>query len=199
MVLFRHTPLCPHTFSRPEYLPLHWSAYTQPEGSRYFLRDGAIPVVTEANIRLAEVHAKIEYWIREIETRVSEGKISLAENAELYLDLEEQSDSCLYYFVDHTNCVLFWLELLTSDTLSLMPSVSASHFRTYLPYVKYRQHSVSETGLALQEQYWSHVEFFPSHRIAKQSLQLSQLINIFLYAKNGVYPFVLSGYRYVFF
>ncbi|OCH87220.1 hypothetical protein OBBRIDRAFT_796399 [Obba rivulosa] len=164
---------------QPRYLPAGWSPHIQPEGQRYFACDSALHVVTEANLYLPEIQDRIEYWTREVNTRLAERKIGLPESAELFLELDEYSDSCFYYLVDHAFRVIFWLEPTTTTMLYLMPSVSLSHLR-----------------LALEEQYWSHLEFYPSHRIERLSLRLPELINVFLHAQVDTMTSNVSTFPY---
>ncbi|EMD35463.1 hypothetical protein CERSUDRAFT_116212 [Gelatoporia subvermispora B] len=156
------------SFAEPEppYLPPNWSAHTQSEGQQYYACDTSLSIVTEADLTRPSVQKELEYWIQVVNTRLLENKISLPEGCELFLDLDEDSDSCFYYLANHVTRVLFWLEESSTDVLDLMPSVSPSHLR-----------------LALEEQYWSHIEFFPSHRINRLSPRLPELINVFMHAQ----------------
>jgi hypothetical protein len=48
---------------------------------------------------------------------------------ELFLQLDEESNSCEYYFVDHASRTEFWFEPLPTNLLDLPPAVSPSHLR----------------------------------------------------------------------
>lgn len=40
-------------------------------------------------------------------------------------------------------------------------------------------------GLALETQYWLHVEYFPSHGVAGQNLSINELIDVYAQAQTG--------------
>ncbi|OCH85542.1 hypothetical protein OBBRIDRAFT_798038 [Obba rivulosa] len=163
----------------PQYLPPGWSAHVQPEGQQYFACDATLHVVTEANLHSPEIQQRIEHWIQEVHARIAEQKISLPESAELFLQLGEHPDSCSYYLVDHATRVIFWLEPTTTSALYLMPSVSLAHLR-----------------FALEEQYWTHLEFFPSHRIARLSLRLPELTSVFFHGQVDTMTSNVSTFPY---
>jgi len=62
------------------------------------------------------------------------------------LELDEETDSCKYYFVDHATRRLFWLDGGRTDELDLPMVSSDDHLK-----------------ILLEEQYWNHVEYFPNH------------------------------------
>lgn len=153
---------------RPCYLPPHWWAYVHPEGQVYFAHESSLRIVTEAYLYSPEVQEKISYWIQRINDLLLGNKISLPETVELFLELDDTTDSCLYYFVDHATRTEFWLEETPMDLLGLPLVVSDSHLQ-----------------LVLEELYWCHIEFFPSHRIRELHLSCDELVTIFVHARAG--------------
>ncbi|KAI0947947.1 hypothetical protein AcW1_009577 [Taiwanofungus camphoratus] len=151
---------------RPCYLPPHWWAYVHPEGQVYFAHESSLRIVTEAYLYSPEVQEKISYWIQRINDLLLGNKISLPETVELFLELDDTTDSCLYYFVDHATRTEFWLEETPMDLLGLPLVVSDSHLQ-----------------LVLEELYWCHIEFFPSHRIRELHLSCDELVTIFVHAR----------------
>ncbi|KAJ7231978.1 hypothetical protein C8J57DRAFT_1384368 [Mycena rebaudengoi] len=149
----------------PAYLPLHWSAHIHPEGQLYFCRDGPFRVVTEAYIYRPDVLDKAICWIQKIEDRITDKRIAISNQTELFIKLEDED--CAYYLVDHTTNAQFWLEDIETETndLGLPPVVSTSHF-----------------SIVCEELYWSHVERFPMH-IGGLSLEtLDSLVCVFMHA-----------------
>lgn len=154
--------------TRPRYLPLAWSAFTHPEGQAYFVCHAEITVVTEAYLYSPEVQNKVAFWIDEFNARLLSAGIRLPGTSELFLELDESSDSCGYYLVDYASRVEFWIEEVDSDDLDIPTAVSLSHRR-----------------LTLQEHFWTHVEHFPSHHAKEISLERDELVHVFSHARAG--------------
>ena len=51
----------------------------------------------------------------------------LPESAELYLMPLDYDDICLYYFVDHASCALFWIDDIGMSDLGLPEVISEPH------------------------------------------------------------------------
>lgn len=82
-------------------------------------------MVTEAYLYRPDDMAKISYWITRVEGQLGETKLTISDQVELFLKLEDED--CAYYFVDHANRAQFWMESLDSDSLDLPPIVSQTH------------------------------------------------------------------------
>ncbi|EMD36576.1 hypothetical protein CERSUDRAFT_84754 [Gelatoporia subvermispora B] len=153
--------------TRPAYLPPSWVTHVNPEGAVYYVRSySGIAVVTPACEDMIDRWSQIERGIGAAYAAqgfVCEGRGHL----ELYIELEEGTDTCGYYFVNHETRAPFWIEDdLHADELQLPAFASISTIR-----------------LALEEQYWLHAERFPSHRPQRLSLRIPELISVFLHAK----------------
>ncbi|KAF8173238.1 hypothetical protein K438DRAFT_2023553 [Mycena galopus ATCC 62051] len=150
------------TFREPEpgYLAPLWSAHVHPEGQLYFFRAGPLRVLTEAYLYRPEVFEIVCSWIEHIECLLSDVKVTISENVELFVELD--GPNCAYYFVDHATCAQFWLENCDTDSLGL-PTVT----------------STSQLKIVLEELYWVHVEHFPMHLQSLPSQKLEEIIAIF--------------------
>ncbi|GLB42354.1 hypothetical protein LshimejAT787_1103690 [Lyophyllum shimeji] len=161
----------------PSYLPPQWSAHVHPEGQLYFYRQAALRIVTEAYIYDRDTMEKLTYWIKEIEDLIPRKQILLTDDVELFLQIE--GDDCAYYFVDHRSRTQFWLDVVDTDDLGLLPAVSPSHLR-----------------LALHELYWMHVEYFPMHFNGLTAPVVDELTGVFSHAladhmtsRNSTFPY----------
>ncbi|KAG6855757.1 hypothetical protein H0H87_011249 [Tephrocybe sp. NHM501043] len=155
------------SFKHPvPYLPPQWSAHIHPEGQMYFYKDAAIRVVTEANINDPKVLAKVEYWVQVVEKLLPQKGLALTENVELLIQID--GNDCFHYFIDHQSQTIFWMEPLETDEMGIEPVASPAHLR-----------------LALQEFYWTHVEFFPAHVKDLAPNVLEELIGVFSHALAG--------------
>lgn len=160
-------------------LPKGWSSWIGPEGQRYFVFDSTIRVVTEDYLYSSDVQDKITFWINEFNNRLETSQICVPASAELFLALDDKSDSCLYYLVDYATCVEFWIEKVDTEDLDMMPAVSTSHLR-----------------LQLKEHFWTHVEQFPCHSLDKLLVNRAELIQVFLHARNDQLTSASSTFCY---
>ncbi|KAJ3515755.1 hypothetical protein NLJ89_g1562 [Agrocybe chaxingu] len=152
------------SFSRPN-LPDDWTTFVHPEGVRYFLKETRpIPVLTEAYIYSPEIHNQIESYISQIFSYINRNSIAF-EKSFLVLELR-QSGRCGYYFVDHTNKCLFWLDPFEFSHL-LDP--------LKIPY------TASLVGLVMHSHYWYHNELFP-HVYQSTEGDLSEISDILVYS-----------------
>ncbi|EED83112.1 predicted protein [Postia placenta Mad-698-R] len=160
-------------------LPKGWSSWIGPEGQRYFVFDSTIRVVTEDYLYSSDVQDKITFWINEFNNRLETSQICVPASAELFLALDDKSDSCLYYLVDYATCVEFWIEKVDTEDLDMMPAVSTSHLR-----------------LQLKEHFWTHVEQFPCHSLDRLLVNRAELIQVFLHARNDQLTSASSTFCY---
>ncbi|KAF7360891.1 hypothetical protein MSAN_01118800 [Mycena sanguinolenta] len=144
----------------PTYLGPLWFAHVHPEGQLYFSREGPLRVVTEAYLYSPQTFETACRWIERIECLLSDVKVIISEDIELFVELEGQN--CAYYLVDHATCAQFWLE--DSDTEKLgLPTVA----------------STSQLKIVLEELYWIHVEHFPMHSLSISNEKLEEITAIF--------------------
>ncbi|KAG6889130.1 hypothetical protein C0995_003490 [Termitomyces sp. Mi166 len=166
--------------AKPNYLPPQWSAHIHPEGQPYFFKNATIRVVTEAYVYDPNVMEKIEHWIKVVEDSLPQKQIVLSDDVELFLEIEE--NDCLYYFIDHHSHTQFWLDTLETNEMGIEPVTSLTHLR-----------------VALQELYWIHVEYFPTHLESLAPHILEELISVFSHAladqmtsRNSTFPYDAS-------
>ena len=89
--------------------------HVHPEGARYFV-DSASRVVTDSDISQPHVHDIITSATEEVYRRLSEHKTLNASDIELYLKVEDPGRRlCMYYFVDHSTRMEFWLEAMSTQ------------------------------------------------------------------------------------
>ncbi|TFY63082.1 hypothetical protein EVJ58_g3464 [Rhodofomes roseus] len=163
----------------PQYLPPGWSAYTHPEGQRYFARESKPRIITEANLHSLATQDLVAGYIEAFEQQCIEQKMLVPDDAELFLEPDVASTSCGYYLVDCSSRVVFWLEEVASDMLDLPATVTDSHLR-----------------IALEEHYWTHVEYFAMHRCREVDLSLAQLKTTLLHARVDQMTSATSTFPY---
>ena len=136
-------------------LPVSWTTFVHPEGVRYFQKQcqvstpldllwhGAdrsfgqpVPVLTEASIYSSDIYRRIEDYISAIFSYISRNAIDLPTESFLVLELR-QTGRCGYYFVDHANKCLFWLDPFDFSHLLLPLQIdfTPSHVGERLPRV----------------------------------------------------------------
>ncbi|KAG2008408.1 hypothetical protein CC2G_013844 [Coprinopsis cinerea AmutBmut pab1-1] len=126
--------------------PPDWTTHVHPEGSRYFVKKTQLfTVVTEARVDEAEDLEYIEYYNSKITAFIVTNKVNLPPNTFLVLE-RRTSGNCGYYFVDHGNQCLFWLD--SFDFTHLVDQVRI-------------RHTASLVGLQMRSHYWYHNELFP--------------------------------------
>jgi hypothetical protein len=94
-----------------------------PEGQLYFYQP-AYRLVTEAFLFDHLIFVKITFWLERISQLLAAQQMTLPLSSELFLEMEEETTSCKYYFVDHATRRLFWLDGGRTDELDL-PQVSS--------------------------------------------------------------------------
>lgn len=161
--------ICSDPTARPRYLPLGWSSHIHPEGQLFFSCDAPLKIVTEEHLYTPEILERVLHWTQEIDHAIRRSGIPSSDNFELSLALDaDDESSCLYYFVDHSTRSTFWLEPIPTTLLGMSPVVSTSHLK-----------------LALEEQYWNHVEYFPTQLKASNIRAVDDLISVFTHGQAG--------------
>lgn len=104
-----------------------------------------------------DIEDYMRYFLRALES-VSEGRGLDMEQVDLVLEPKKALDDsvvCWYYFVNHRDRCLFWLDEF--DTEKLLDNCKGVE-------------SLSHIQLAIQAQYWKHWDYFPSLCLATQNL-----------------------------
>ncbi|KAI0639431.1 hypothetical protein C8Q77DRAFT_1213996 [Trametes polyzona] len=146
----------------PPYLATGWSIHMNPEGSPYHLHAG-LHVVSDLPGNRTD---SLRCWAEQFEAQARALGLSLPTEYELYLNPDAEGKTCKYYFVDHVNQTVFWLEDIDPyrHDIELPAACSVEH-------IKY----------ALQEQYWKHCEYFPHRPVAAK--HRNELIGILKQAR----------------
>ncbi|KZT04475.1 uncharacterized protein LAESUDRAFT_703470 [Laetiporus sulphureus 93-53] len=159
------------------------SAYIHPEGQLYFACATTPPVVTEAYLYSDKNQEAIVYWIEQFNKLLDARRIILPKTVELFLQLSDESDDCLYYLVDYATHVAFWIEdEIATEDLWFPEVASKTHLRIHLT-----------------EQYWAHVEYFSAHRCSELSmsnLHVDELATVFLHGRADRLTSATSTFPY---
>ncbi|KZV72861.1 hypothetical protein PENSPDRAFT_628261 [Peniophora sp. CONT] len=145
-----------------------WQQYTHPEGKSYYIKGVAPRIITEADMSDNVDAEAADAFVVVILQWAEERGLKLGASVELFVDVEMDTGLCDYYFVDHCARALFWLEDATTSELGLAPACSAQHLK-----------------LALQENYWIHVEMFCMHLDSLPGA-LEELIAVYLHARGDL-------------
>ena len=169
----------------PPYSSENWQTFTHPEGKPYsVLKLNKFHVVTEAAVSRPEVKVVVGLWVAVIEAWTSELGLVMHDCDELWLELEPEK--CRYFFVDHSNRTVFWLNAQTSSELGLPESHSANHISqsncASLSASRLNHHSEH----ALEAEYWQFVEQFPMHFGGVTKEAFDELFNTFLHGQAGL-------------
>jgi len=161
-------PLGSHHVSAPSYQSQGWTITAHPEGKRYahIESQAGITIVTEAHVTEPGVSDQLNAWLAVIFDLATEKHITLRESSYLFLEIDQNSNTCNYYFADHGLRTVFWLQALHTNGVGLPSSFSSKHL----------QHS-------LEENYWIHVEMFPETASQYSVFALNELLVTFLHAR----------------
>jgi hypothetical protein len=102
------------------------------------MKRGNLSVVTEENVSNIDTDNLVSSYLAVIEKRILECGMILPQTCELFVELRfdesPQTSTCAYYFVDHDNHCLFWLEPTSSELLDMGMLVSNSHLGACLVF-----------------------------------------------------------------
>ncbi|OJA21578.1 hypothetical protein AZE42_04109 [Rhizopogon vesiculosus] len=153
------------TFRFPEHnmdVPEGWTTLVHPEGARYFLNQEK-RTFTDMDICDGDICGDIEYYMQYLLDELRD--VIRLRNLELdmqQIDLvlepkvfDNDSVVCCYYFANHRDRCLFWLDdYHTQDLLNGCVGIeNLSHIR-----------------FAIEGQYWRHWDYFPSLCLVTQNL-----------------------------
>ncbi|KZV70805.1 hypothetical protein PENSPDRAFT_578838, partial [Peniophora sp. CONT] len=142
-----------------------WQSYTHPEGKRYYACGVSPRIITEVDLLDDIISAAVDAWAALILEWAVELDLELGPSVELFVEPEVDTGLCDYYIIDHSNRAVFWLEDSSTSELGLPPACSHQHLK-----------------LALEENYWKHVEMFSMH-IEDLPGALEELIAIYLHGR----------------
>jgi hypothetical protein len=121
--------------SRKCGLSSDWQEYIHPEGQSYFVhaRRSAprINVITDAHASDSEVQNAVSDFADKLLTRaVSDFWTLDPVHVELMIDVDvdDPAASC-YYFIDHENAVVFWLDEVSADDIDIPEVSGIGHLR----------------------------------------------------------------------
>ncbi|KAJ7163940.1 hypothetical protein C8R43DRAFT_1122900 [Mycena crocata] len=132
--------------------PPGWTVCMHPEGAQYFFHEEK-RVFTDANLYDETLLEFMNTNVYNIHDFLRANGIQLKPHVDLVVDEYLYSDKtrgCQYYFVNHQDRSVFWVDHVRSDEILTTPGVNingittASHIRHVLEY-----------------QYWFHCELFP--------------------------------------
>ena len=102
-----------------------------PEGKRYAhkITEDGISVVTESHVTDPGVAEQLEDCLAMIRVLTVEEDIHLAGTTDLFLEIDQNSRRCSYWFADHAHRTIFWLHRVDTKTVGLPDSYSKLHLR----------------------------------------------------------------------
>ncbi|KAK7052040.1 hypothetical protein R3P38DRAFT_3255270 [Favolaschia claudopus] len=127
-----------------------WTPCQHPEGAQYFFHEEK-RVFTDANLFDANTLTFINDNMRTVLDFLQAHNVDLDPGVDLVLDeflYDDGSKGCQYYFVNHQDRCVFWMDYCDSNLFPVTAEVkgmsSASHIRH-----------------ELEAQYWLHCEYYP--------------------------------------
>ncbi|KAI0760212.1 hypothetical protein C8Q74DRAFT_1208734 [Fomes fomentarius] len=132
-------------------VPSGWTPCTHPDGRLYFY-DTRRRIYTDNDVRIAKILDTLETFARQLDEMVRKSELSLPENHDLVLFLENRTtmpgSNWLYYYADHATHTLFWIQ-----PCSLPSALEVTEVKAICgPYdMKYE----------IESKYWQHIEMYP--------------------------------------
>ncbi|VDB86102.1 unnamed protein product [Peniophora sp. CBMAI 1063] len=120
-----------------------WEAHTHPEGERYYTRGASPRVITEADVTDTAISKAVNAWVQGILDLSAKLDLVIGHSIDLFVEPSATSGLCGYYFADHDSRTIFWLEGAPTSKLGLSQGCSDQTLM-----------------LALEKNYWKHVELF---------------------------------------
>ncbi|KAG9310207.1 hypothetical protein JVU11DRAFT_9849 [Chiua virens] len=149
-------------------LPNEWNRYIHPEGNVLFYHS-ELRVFTESDICNNEIKIKILCCaIQLIQRAIDTPTVTLDKFTELVLNVN--GHGWCYYFVDHTQRLLFWVD-----------PVNAAQLDTHLQGLSKHGH----IKYLIESYYWLHCEYYPHDRILPKSV-FEDLRGMLNYAKTDM-------------
>ena len=116
---------------RPSYRSQGWTVSVHPEGKRYahYYTACGISVVTEAYVAESGVAEQLEGWVATIRALAAKENVHILQTTDLFLEIDQDSGSCSYWFADHVHRTTFWLHDVDTNTAGLPDTFSEHHRR----------------------------------------------------------------------
>lgn len=153
------------------YSPEQWQIYVNPEGARYYV-NATLGMVTDTAIHQAILFEGVMKAFHELKTMEACATTPASQNTEIFVQLQGDEavacKKCNYYIVDHDKQTEFWYHSMDVSQFGICDATSESH-----------------VGLALQEQYWVHTEYYP-HRPVSKYLR-DELVGILRHGQLGAF------------
>jgi hypothetical protein len=102
-----------------------------PEGKRYAYNtaEDGISVVTEAHVTDPGVAAQLETSVTKLKALAARENVHLPATTELFVEIDQDTETCSYWFADHAHRTVFWLHALDTDSVGLPETHSKRHLR----------------------------------------------------------------------
>ncbi|KAG1805185.1 uncharacterized protein BJ212DRAFT_877498 [Suillus subaureus] len=157
-----------------------WCARVHPEGALYF-HDSVRGIYTDSNMRNETRRSSMASCIDELLALMASrcGLQLHSGGIELVVELTRNPNHhrvCRYYFVDHPNRLLFWLDEM--PTARIFDGVLGVEKWSHIKY-------------AIQHQYWQHCELYPSDKLPGRQL-LKELKEVVMHASAEIITTDLS-------
>ncbi|KAG8902616.1 hypothetical protein FRC00_008708 [Tulasnella sp. 408] len=135
--------------------PQDWVKCVHPEGNTYYY-SARVGTVTNTDPRRDEVTADFNNALEQIHHRLSTSE-SKPDTFEVYLGIPDGSalekGAVEYYMVDYDQRSIFWVEDVDISTDLSGPASVLDQFE-----------STDHLRLALEPEFWMHVEYYPCHQ-----------------------------------
>ncbi|KAG1791095.1 uncharacterized protein HD556DRAFT_1387483 [Suillus plorans] len=152
-----------------------WELCVHPEGVLYLYNDHK-RVFTEATVD-SNMFGFLDKYVDALYELAQTQSVNLrADDIDLVVQLAQNEEdaqvSCYYYFVDHTDRILFWLhdrDQATEDIFSgIQGVIDPSHIR-----------------YSLESEYWTHCESYPKHRMDREKI-IKELRGLVMHASAEI-------------
>jgi hypothetical protein len=122
-----------YPFPRPSYHSkgCQWAISVHPEGKLYanIRTPDGISVVTEARVTDSGVADQLDSYLAVVLDLAAKKNVRILETSDLFLEIDQDSGSCYYWFADHANRTVFWLHPVDTIIVGLPNSFSKGHRR----------------------------------------------------------------------
>ncbi|KAG8990637.1 hypothetical protein FRB90_001689 [Tulasnella sp. 427] len=150
-------------------LPEGWTELIHPEGSVYYV-NVQHSVISNTNPRLQGALSTFTAAINKIKAKIPTGSNSQA--IEIYLNIFDHLKlpaqvSVEYYLVDYENKTIFWIEEVDTRTAFAGANVVFGQFE-----------SMKHLRLALESEFWTHIEYYPCHQLSYDSRAEQELAEV---------------------
>jgi hypothetical protein len=102
-----------------------------PEGKRYAYNtaEDGISIVTEAHVTDPGVAEQLEASLAMLRALAADENVQLPARTDLFLEIDQDTKTCSYWFADHGNRTIIWLHPVDTDAVGLLDSHSNPHLR----------------------------------------------------------------------